>query len=447
METNGKRPSAGVAERPKQAEDAWRAELPVWTDRMWAALENGVKGGKWFSLMDKVWREKNLRAAYERVRKNQGAAGVDHVTVEEYGRRLDEQIGSLHEGLETGRYRTQALNRIYIDKDGGSGQRPLSIPTVRDRVVHTAARLVIEPIFEKSFAPCSHGFRPGRGCIGALREIAELLKKGYVQIVDADFRKCFDTIPHEPLLRRVGEKIADTRLLDLIRQFLKQGIMETGEVWEPQEGTPQGGPLSPLLANIYLDPLDWEMSEAGFHMIRYADDLLILCRTRQEAGEAMRRLERWTTANGLRLSAEKTRTVDMTPRGASFDFLGYRFYRTTGKGNLICYPRPKSMRKLRHKVRQLTKRCNGHSMACLVRKLNRIFKGWFEYYKYSHANTSRDLDQWVRMRLRSILRKRQRRRGRARGRDHQRWPNAYFRDLGLFSLSAAKASFSSSARR
>lgn len=440
--------SAGVALGPKQAEEAsgiapW-AESSVWNERMWTALETGVKGGKWFSLIDKVWKEANLRASYERVKRNKGCAGIDRVGVEQFGNGLDKEIPRLRAELEANTYAPQLLKRTYINKPGGRDRRPLSIPTVRDRVVHTAVRHVIEPIFEKRFSPTSHGFRPGRGCKGALGEVVGLMNDGWCHVVDADLRKCFDTIPHNPLLERIKEQVADTRVLGLIEAFLKQGIMEAGESWEAQEGTPQGGPLSPLLANIYLNPLDWLMEAAGLRMVRYADDLVILCRNAQEARQALEKLTRWVTNNGLTLHPQKTQIVDMTDVRASFTFLGYSFYRSP-RGRLTWFPSKGSMKKLRGKLRPDTKRCNGRSMEETIRRLNPVLRGWYGYYKHSNRQTFDDVDRWVRMRLRSILRKRNRGRGRGRGRDHQRWPNAYFRELGLFSLVTARASFCSSA--
>lgn len=440
--------SAQVAFVPKQAEDVagiapW-AESSVWTDRMWTALETGVKGGKWFSLIDKVWKESNLRNSYEKVRKNKGCAGVDHVGVEAFGHGLDAELSKVSQALKAGTYQPQPLKRTYIDKDGGKGRRALSIPTVRDRVVHTAVRHVIEPIFEQTFFESSYGFRPGKSSKDALREVAELLRNGWTCVVDADLRRCFDTIPHEGLLRRLKEQVADSRVLKLIERFLKQGIMEAGEYWEPEEGTPQGGPLSPLLANIYLSPLDWMMYESGMRMVRYADDLVVLCRTPQQAQRALMLLEQWVQANGLSLHPLKTRTVDMTGIRASFDFLGYRFYRSPSK-RLTWFPKPKSMQKLRGKLRPYTKRCNGHSLESIIETVNPILRGWYGYYRHSNQMTFQEVDRWLRMRLRSILRKRHHGRGRGRGRDHQRWPNAYFRELGLFSLVTARASLCSSA--
>ena len=319
---------------------AW-VEPSVWTDRMLAALEDGVKGGKWFSLID-----------------------------------------------------------------------------------------VLEPIFERDFAAHSYGFRPGRGCKDALRRVDGLLKAGSTWVVDVDLKSYFDSIPHEQLMARVEAKVADGRVLGLIEAYLKADVMDALCRWTPQQGCPQGAVLSPLLSNVYLDELDHEMARLGYEMIRYADDFVILCRSEQEARDALEQVRQWTADAGLMLHPEKTRIVDATQRGG-FDFLGYHFER----GHR--WPRKKSMHKLRDAIRAKTRRTNGHSLKDIIRSVNQTTRGWFGYFKHSHRSTFQTVDGWVRMRLRSILRRRAGRRGRGRGRDHQRWPNAFFATCGLFSLTAA----------
>jgi RNA-directed DNA polymerase len=321
----------------------------------------------------------------------------------------------------------------------------VTVPTVRDRVVQAALRHVIEPIFEATFAPSSFGFRPGRGCKDALREVVRRLDAGHLYIVDVDIRKYFDSIPHEALMARVEERIADGRVLALLRQFLVQGVLEQGQYTESVAGTPQGGVISPLLANVYLNPLDHLLVAQGYAAVRYADDMVILCQTRAAAEAALELLRRWLTAAGLELHPEKTRIVDLTQAGAFFDFLGYRFKRTEQR--ILRFPRPKSVAKLRDAVRPLTRRNNGRSLTETIGRLNPVLRGWFLYFQHSCANVFRPLDGWVRMRLRSILRKRQRRQGRGRGLDHRRWPNAFFAAQGLFSLATAHADACQSARR
>lgn len=267
---------ATVPETAKQAGEirarwAW-VEPSVWTDRMLAALENGVKGGVWFSLIDKVYALRNLREAFAEVKANDGAAGIDRQTITMYEHNLEENLTKLAERLQKGQYQVQAIRRQWIDKVGSAEKRPLGIPTVQDRVVQAAMRHVLEPIFERDFAEQSYGFRPKRGCKDALRRVDELLKAGYVHVVDADLKSYYDSIPHEPLMKRIEEKAADGRMLDLIRAYLNQRVIEEMKEWTPTEGTPQGAGLSPLLSNIYLDPLDQEMARSGVQMVRYADD-------------------------------------------------------------------------------------------------------------------------------------------------------------------------------
>jgi len=413
----------------------------AWTDRMLAALETGVKGGRWYSLMDKVYSLPNLDSAFAKVKSNQGSAGVDHQTVERFESRLEENLDRISDSLERGTYSPQAIKRVMIPKPGRHKElRPLGIPTVRDRVAQTALRNVLEPIFERDFAEHSYGFRPGRGCKDALRRVDMLLKSGRHFVVDADLKSYFDSIPHAALLARVREKVVDGRVLALIESFLTQKVMDTAGEWQPEGGTPQGAVISPLLSNIYLDPLDHLMEGKGFEMVRYADDFVILCESEDEARQALAVVTRWCEGAGLSLHPEKTRVVDASLPGG-FDFLGYHFERGWR------WPSTKSMKKLKDAIRKKTRRTHGHSLEAVIADLNRTMVGWFEYFKHSHWNVFPGLDSWIRGRLRSILRKRHGRKGRGRGLDHQRWPNVYFAESGLFSLTAAHASASQSSRR
>jgi len=413
-------------------------ELSVWTERMLTALENGVKGGKWYSLMDKVYSMGNLRSVFGMVKANKGSPGIDHQTIDDFASRLEENLGRVAQALRDGRYRPQAIKRVWIPKPGSTEKRPLGIPTVRDRVVQAALRNVLEPVFEKDFADHSYGFRPGRGCKDALRQVDLLLKQGYTYVVDADLKSYFDTIPHDLLMVRIRDKLADSRILALVELFLKQQIMETTTGWTPETGTPQGAVLSPLLSNIYMDPLDHLMAHSGINMVRYADDFVILCRTEPEALLALAMVQQWTAQAGLTLHPTKTRIVDATVSGG-FDFLGYHFERG------MRWPRRKSEKKLKDAIRDKTRRTNGHSLLAIISDVNRTLKGWFEYFKHGHHTTFRPLDSWIRMR--SILRKRHGGRGRGRGADHQRWRNAFFAEQGLFSLVAAHAAACQSSRR
>jgi RNA-directed DNA polymerase len=419
----------GSAKPIGASQSRWEWVNPcIWTDRMLTALENGVKGGKWFSLIDKVYADLTLLAAARKVIANGGAAGVDHVTTEMFADHQQANLERLQRELRTGTYRPQAIQRCWIPKPGSTEKRPLGIPTVRDRVVQTAVRQVLEPIFERDFAEQSYGFRPGRGCKDALQRVDDLLKAGYTYVVDADLKSYFDTIPHDRLMQRIREKITDSRGLALLEAFLKQGVMDGLREWTPEEGSPQGAVISPLLSNIYLDPLDHLMARKGYQMVRYADDFVILCRSREEAERALDEVRRWTVDAGLTLHPVKTRIADAQKMHEGFDFLGYHFERG------YRWPRTKSIRKLKDTVRVKTRRTNGGSLQAIITNVNRTLQGWFGYFKHSHYTTFGRIDQWIRMRLRSVLRKRRRRRGRGRGRDHHRWPNAYFVAHGLLNL-------------
>jgi RNA-directed DNA polymerase len=398
---------------------------------MLTALENGVKGGKWFSLIDKVYADLSLFAAARKVIANGGAAGVDHVTTEMFAEHQSENLERLQRNLREDTYRPQAVRRHWIPKPGSKEKRPLGIPTVRDRVVQTAMRQVLEPIFERDFAERSYGFRPGRGCKDALQRVDDLLQAGYTYVVDADLKSYFDTIPHDRLMELIRQKVADSRVLSLLEAFLRQGVMDGLREWTPEEGSPQGAVISPLLSNIYLDPLDHLMAQQGFQMIRYADDFVIMCRSREEAEQALDAVRQWTAQAGLLLHPDKTRIVDAQKMHEGFDFLGYHFERG------YRWPRRKSLRKLKDAVRAKTRRTHGDSLQAIIGALNVTLRGWFEYFKHSHYTTFERIDKWIRMRLRSILRKRRKRRGRGRGADHHRWPNAFFTGHGLYTLKIA----------
>jgi RNA-directed DNA polymerase len=446
--------SARVAAMPKQAEETeirkrWSWVEPcVWTDRMLTALEQGVKGRVWFSLSDKVYKTENLIAAYEKVRKNDGAGGVDHVTVEGFSRHQSAELEKLEQQIKSGEYVPQAIRRTYIPKPGSNEKRPLGIPTIRDRIVQAAVVQVIEPIFEKSFADCSYGFRPGRGCKDALRVVEKQLKEGKLYIVDADIKGYFDNIPQERLMSKVREQIADERVLKLIEQFLHQKVMEELRGWTPEKGTPQGGVISPILANIYLNDLDHQMIKAGYKMVRYADDFIVMCSTEQQAEDALQRIRVWMEEAQLALHPTKTRICNMTNIGESFEFLGYKFYHTK-QGRIVPLARKKSIAKLYESIRRKTKRgCSG-TIGEISKSVNRSLKGWFEYFKHCRPSVFEPIDSWVRMRLRSILLTRDKKSTKyGKNRDcHTRWPNSYFEATGLFSLIQARVAVCQSAQR
>ncbi len=414
-----------------QVEKWYWVERSVWTDRMLEALEKGVKGGVWFSLIDKVVRPSTLLAAWALVKANKGSAGSDHQSIKDFEANLAGNLHQLEEELGSGRYRPRPIRRVYIDKPGSEDKRPLGIPTVRDRVVQAALRLVIEPIFEREFLPRSYGFRPGFGCKDALREVERYLKAGYTYVVDADLKAYFDSISHDLLMNDVRSRIADGRVLDLIGMFLKQEVLEDMMLWTPERGTPQGAVISPLLANLFLHSVDMAMAKAGYQMIRYADDFVVLCRTHEEAQSALDYVGMLVTGKGLTLHPVKTRLVDATVAGVGFDFLGYHFECGTR------WPRKKSLKKLKDSIREKTGRSNGSSLRMIISNVNRTLKGWFEYFKHSNRRTFPPIDGWIRRRLRSILRKWEKRKGVSRGWDNMRWPNKFFRDHELFSLREA----------
>jgi len=406
-----------------------QVESPVWTSRMLATLAKGVQGGKWYSLIDKVYHARTLHEAAAQVRANKGAAGVDHVTVEMFAERQDAELEDLGESLRTGSYQPQQIRRLYIPKPGSTEKRPLGIPTVRDRVAQAALLMVIEPIFERDFAAQSYGFRPGRGCKDALRRVDQLLADGHVFLIDADLKSYFDTIPHDRLLAEVARKVSDGGILKLLQQFLKQGILDGLTEWTPEQGTPQGAVISPLLSNIYLDPLDHLMAAQGFEMVRYADDFMVLCRSEEQAARAMAEIQAWTAQAGLVLHPTKTRLIDA--RVESFEFLGYRF-----DGDRL-WPRPKSLTKFKDTIRAKTRRNSGKSLTAVIESLNLTLRGWFGYFKHCYRTTFSSLDGWIRRRLRSLLRRQQHMYGISKGADNQRWPNRYFAAQGLFNLKTA----------
>ena len=435
--TNGRTPVTVLAETPgKRAGEARhgqpKAEPTVWTARMLATLEQGVKGGRWHSLIDKLYPIPTLRAAFAAVKANRGAAGVDHVSIERYASDLDANLERLNESLRTGTYHPQAIRRHFIPKPGSQEKRPLGIPTIQDRVVQTALRMVLEPIYERDFAAHSYGFRPGMGCKDALRRVDELLKAGYVHVVDADLKSYFDTIPKDRLLALVAGKVADGRILKLVEAFLGQSVLEDTREWVPEQGTPQGAVISPLLSNIYLDPLDHLVAGQGFEMVRYADDFVVLCRSPQEAAEALAVVRDWTGKAGLTLHPVKTRLVHAWDDG--FDFLGYHFER--GRR----WPRKKSQEKFRDSIRAKTGRTVGKGLPMVIADINPILRGWFGYFRHSYRPAFRIVDGWVRRRLRSVLRRQQRKEGisKTHGADHVRWPNAFFAKHGLLSLQEAR---------
>jgi len=434
--------TAEVSARAIQAEftpTQWDwVDRTIWTERMLAALGNGVKGNKWFSLIDKVYRPSTLQTAWEHVKSNRGAAGIDGQSIEIFAANAEGYLNELAKEIEEGRYHPQAVRRVDIPKAGGK-TRPLGIPTVRDRIVQTAVKRVIEPIFEKEFLPMSYGFRPGRGCKDALRDVDKYLKEGYTHVVDADLAGYFDSIPHTLLKERIEERISDGRLLELLAGWLKQDIVKGLERWTPAGGTPQGAVISPLLANLYLHPLDETLFRLGYRMVRYADDFVILCESAEQAQMALAEVSAWVKENGLTLHPDKTHIGDCRIAGQGFEFLGYRF--EAGKR----WVRKKSLQGFKDKIREKTGRSRGDSLTSIIADLTPMIRGWYGYFKHANRRTFPGLDGFIRRRLRAILRKQEKRPGLGKCRaDHKCWPNAYFAAFGLFTMTEARMSASQS---
>lgn len=430
------KPIQGEERKDKPQENPLRAKWPwieasIWTDNMLMALESGVKGRKWFSLIDKVRKPSNLYNAWENVRKNKGAAGVDKITIDIFDKKRMQYLDEIKSDLERDTYIPLPIRRKYIPKGGGK-MRPLGIPTVKDRIVQAAIKQAIEPIFEKEFLDMSFGFRPGKGAKDALREVDKAIKEGYVWVMDADIQGYFDNIPHDMLMEKVERRISDGKLLKIITSFLEAKIMEEMNEWIPDKGTPQGGVLSPLLANIYLHDLDVVMSNADFKMFRYADDFVILTKDEMSARKALELVKAWTSQHGLTMHPDKTHIGNCMIQGQGFEFLGYRF--ENGKRQV----RKKSMDKLKDKIRENTRRTCGKSLAMVIESINPTLKGWFGYFKHANKRTFESLDGWIRRRLRAILRKQEKRPGRGRTlSDHKKWPNSFFKEKNLFSLQNA----------
>jgi group II intron reverse transcriptase/maturase len=378
-------------------------------------------GRRFHSLRDKVYRRDVLWRAWVNVRRNNGAAGIDKTTVamvEQYGvtRLLDEVACDLRDGG----YRPSAARRVFIPKPGTAERRPLSIPTVRDRVVQAAVKIVLEPIFEADMLGCSFGFRPRRSAHDALQVLIDECWQGRRWVVETDIANCFEAIPHDKLMQAVEERVCDQAVLTLLRAMLRAGVMEGSQVRKPVTGTPQGGVVSPLLANIYLHRVDraWNVRQDGV-LVRYADDLVVMCKSRQQAEAALARLTALLADLGLEPKDAKTRIVALQVGGEGFDFLGFHHRLVSSQGRvgtkgvtfLARWPARKAMQHARDRIRELTERRRLlHSVRWIVEDVNRFLRGWTAYFRYGNSADQFDkISRYARMRLALFISKRHRR--------------------------------------
>jgi len=415
--------------------------------RLWVAAKRRP-GRRFHALMDRIWRSDVLREAWERVRKNRGSAGVDRETIAEVEQRGVEQLlTELQAELRAGRYRPQAVLRRYIPKADGR-KRPLGIPTVRDRVVQAAARMVLEPIFEADFCDSSWGFRPRRSATGALEALRVEATHGGNHVLDADIKDYFGTIDHEWLMKLVGKRISDRRVLKLVKGWLKAGVMDEGREEKPTAGTPQGGVISPLLSNIYLNVLDATWRKRCSHLgvlVRYADDFVVMCKTKAACDEAERRVRVILGWLKLELHPQKTRKVDLSRGMDGFDFLGCHLRKRMSGPIwererrrvyfLHRWPSAKSMKRVRARVRELTdRRWSGvKDVREMIARLNPVLRGWGAYFRTGNAaKMFNRVDTYVWQRLFAFL---VRRKGRNLKPDETiRWTRDFFHSHGLYRL-------------
>ncbi len=407
---------------------------------------------KWYSLIDKVYALENLRQAFKHVKSNNGAPGIDGETVKDFATELEDRLAVIHDELKTGKYEPSPVKRVEIEKEDG-GKRPLGIPTVKDRVVQQALRQIIEPIFEPDFHPSSYGYRPNRSCQKAVAKAEQFLRRyGLPHVVDMDLSKCFDTLDHDRIIQGVNRKISDGRILGLIRQFLTAGVMQDGALLKTEVGSPQGGVISPLLANIYLDEFDQKMKAMNVRIVRYADDILIFAKSKRQA-KRLGKIATHILEDELGLKVNKTKT-HLTNLWKGVSYLGF-----------VIFPKyigidPKRIKKFKAKVRRLTPRNHAKNVERQIAELNRFLRGWINYFRIANIKGFlQNAMSWIRRRLRMKqmrewkswkgLHKELRRRGyqgeiqkismyrwrnSLSGLLHMALPNEWFREKGLLDL-------------
>jgi RNA-directed DNA polymerase len=378
-------------------------------------------GRRFHALYDKVRRRDVLRRAWVTVRANNGAPGIDKITLaaaEEYG--IDRLLDELASELEEGCYRPLPARRVYIPKPGvRDEQRPLSIPSVRDRIVQAAVKIVLEPVFEADMLKCSFGFRPGRSAHDALQVLIDECWRGRRWVVETDIASCFSAIPHDQLMQAVQERVCDQPVLKLLRAMLRAGVMEDGQLRRPAAGTPQGGVVSPVLCNVYLHRLDRAWDEQDGVLVRYADDAIVMCWSRSQAERALERLTGLLADLGLEPKAAKTRIVHLEVGGGGLDFLGFhhRLVRSPGLNGkrpvtfLARWPADKAMQRARDRIRELTRRSRLlRPVKWIVEDLNRFLGGWAAYFRFGNSTARFEkIRNYARMRLARFLSKRHRR--------------------------------------
>ncbi len=355
---------------------------------------------KWYSLIDKVYSGPNLLDAFDKVRRNKGSKtkGIDWISVKEFRKHLTENLCQIHEELKSGTYIPQAVKRVYIDKEDGS-KRPLGIPTVKDRIVQQALLNILQPIFEPEFHPSSYGYRPGRSAHHAVAKSERFTRHyGLDHVVDMDLSKCFDTLDHDLILTSLNEKVSDGKVLKLISSFLKSGIVEDGKLSPTNIGSPQGGIISPLLTNIYLNKFDWYMKNKGIRIVRYADDILIFATSKNQAGK-YKALATKFLEEDLRLTVN-TKKTHLTNLNDGIPYLGF-VLRSFGVS-----VSDRSINKFKDKVRKLTPRNQGRKLDYYLYELNLLLKGYSMYYRVALSKSLfRELMSWVRRRLRMMIMK------------------------------------------